>query len=365
MSISASASLRPIRLELGDPGLAPPDAARAAAAQAVLKGEAVVRYAPPQGLRALRARVAERVSARYGLPADESWVVVSAGASVALAAAIGAMTEPGGEILCPDPGYPAYSRLVGLLGRRLKHYTGDRADPARALEDALSESTRLVVWNSPSNPLGHVAPPEAVERVAAIARERAIALVSDEVYEDLVFEGEHVSPTPVAGSLAVSLYSFSKSFSLAGWRVGCAVAPPELAAEIERAHWTLAMSASSIAQHAAVGALAAPEAYLAERLEMLRSLRDEAGSLLESRGLEHERPAGAHFFWLPIGATGLSSLQFVERCRAEVAVSLAPGPAFGPAGEGFVRFSFGSPREDVLEGARRVGELYAGLVGDR
>jgi aspartate aminotransferase len=331
----------------------------------VLKGEPILRYAPPPGLRALRARVAERVRTRYDLPADESWVVVTAGASVALGAVIGATTEPGDEVLCPDPGFPAFRGLVQLFGRRLTHYPSAGADPAQDVADALSGSTRLVIWNSPSNPLGRVAPSKAVQRVAALARERGVALLSDEVYEDLVFEGEHTSPTPHAGPAAVSVYSFSKSFLLSGWRVGCAVAAPDLAAKIVRAHWTLAMSASSVAQHAAIGALGDSEAYLADRLEALRELRDEADALLRDRGLAHELPAGAHFFWLPIGETGLSSLEFVERCRTELAVSLAPGTAFGPSGEGFVRFSFGSPREEVLEGARRVGEWYARLAGDR
>jgi aspartate aminotransferase len=356
---------RPIALELGMPGLAPPEEVRAAVARVLLDGASATLYAPPPGDLALRRRLA-RHRAERGLPeVDPDAIVVTHGASGALAAVLLAATEPGDEVLSPDPGFPAFASLVRRFGRRLVTYdAGAPGGTLAALEEALSPQTRLVIWNSPSNPLGRVASEAECAQVAELAAARGFTLLSDEVYEDLVFEPPRSTPLAYdEAERCVSVHSFSKSFSMPGWRVGYLVAPPELGHEAARAHWSLNMSVGAAAQAAAAGALAAAPAYRSGLLEAMRERCARVCSLLEHAGVPHERPAGGLFVWVDVRATGLESDRFAAECARRARVQLSAGPLFGPRGEGFVRISFGGAEDDVLEGVRRCCAVYGRLAG--
>jgi aspartate/methionine/tyrosine aminotransferase len=364
-AVASTSTLRPIALELGMPGLPPPEEVRAAVARVVLDGASTGVYAPPSGDAALRRRIAGHRAER-GLPEVEpDGVVVTHGASGALSALLLAATEPGGEVVVPDPGFPAFGSLVRRFGRRLVTYdAGAAGSAAAALEEALSPRTRLAIWNSPSNPLGRVASEAECAHVAELAATRGFTLLSDEVYEDLVFDPPHSTPLAYdEAGRCVSVHSFSKSFSMPGWRVGYLVAPRELAQEAARAHWSLNMSVAAAAQAAAAGALVAAPEYRSRLLEAMRGRCVRVCSLLEQAGVPHERPAGGLFVWLDVRATGLTSDRFAAECARRAKVRLNPGPVFGARGEGFVRISFGGPEDDVLEGVRRCCELYGRLVG--
>jgi aspartate aminotransferase len=347
------------------PGLAPPEEVRAAVARVLLDGAGATVYASPPGDLALRRRLAHDRAER-GLPeVDPDAIVVTHGASGALAAVLLAATEPGDEVASPDPGFPAFASLVRRFGRRLVTYdAGAPGSVVAALEEALSPQTRLVIWNSPSNPLGRVASEAECSQVAELAAAHGFTLLNDEVYEDLVFEPPHSTPLAHDGArCCVSVHSFSKSFSMPGWRVGYLVAPPELAHEAARAHWSLNMSVGAAAQAAAAGALAAAPAYRSRLLEAMRERCARVCSLLEHAGVPHEPPAGGLFVWVGVHATGLTSDRFAAECARRARVRLSPGPIFGPRGEGFVRISFGGPEDDVLEGVRRCCAVYGRLVG--
>src|SRR5215831_15861345 len=308
----------PIDLELGHPGHAPPASARAAVAQ-VLAEARPLPYGPPAGLPRLRRALARRTAGTAGLACDADWVVVTAGASAALAAAIIAGSDDGAEVLCPDPGYAPFARLVRRLGRIAVHYpaaAGLDAD-LPGLEPTITPRCAALIWNSPSNPRVEVAPPAAARRVAELARERGLTLISDEVYCDLAYDLTHVSPAAWAGDRYVGVYSLSKSHGMAGWRVGWLVSPPPLAAAAAQAHWTLAMSASTLGQAAALGAVAAPESYLEDVRAALRTRRDAVLGLLAEAGVPHVRPQGGFFVWLDVRPTGRSSAEFCAACREE------------------------------------------------
>lgn len=350
-----------IDLSLGHPGYPPPVSALAAVTRLLAAGGPSP-YGSPQGLARLRATLAGGVAARYGLTCDESWVVVSCGASAGLAAAILALTAPGDGVLVPDPGYPAYAGLVRGLGRILHSYPavldGGTLDPA-SIEASIRSDDRLLIWNSPSNPLGTVAGGALTEAIAELAQRHRLGLASDEVYEDLVYDDAvHVSPARWALDRTVTVHSFSKSYGMAGWRIGYVVAPPDLARRLAKAHWSLAMSVSTVGQQAALGALLAPASYLTEVRAALRTVRDRLCDRLTAHGLPHRRPDGAFFVWLDIRSTGLSSADFVTQCLERTSVALTPGTAFGPAGEGFARLSFGSTDPRLDEGADRLGQFY-------
>jgi len=317
-------------------------------------------YAPGPGLTRLRGALAQRVTAASGLACDAEWVVVTAGASAALAAAILAGSAEGAEVLCPDPGYAPFAQLTRRLARVPVHYPASvgRGNDLAALEAAITPRSSALIWNSPSNPAGDVATPEAARLVAELARDRGLTLISDEVYCDLAYDRPHVSPGRWAGERYFGVYSFSKSHGMAGWRVGWLVAPPELAAEASKAHWALSMSVSTLGQAAAMGALAAPDSYLEGVRDALRARRDAVHDQLTAAGMPAARPQGGFFFWLDVRGTGRSGAAFCDGCREEAGVALTPGHVFGPASEGFARLSFGGPENQVLEGARRVAACY-------
>jgi len=351
-----------INLDLGDPGYSPPESAKAAVARALVRHSGPWRYGPPAGLPALRRQVAERAAAAHGLDVDPSWVVVTAGASLALAAVIAATTKPGEGVLCPDPGYPAFAALTGRLGRRVVWYPAmglrGHTDP-RAVERCITPGSRLLIWNSPSNPVGTLATAETAATVADIARRHHLALASDEVYADLCYDGTHVSPLACGGERCCAIVSFSKSYALAGFRVGVVVARPALAAAICAAHWSLGMSASVLGQHAALGALAAPDSYLADLRATLRRRRDELAALFRSVQIPHELPRSGLFFWLDVGAAGQDGDGFARRLAADAGVLISGGAIYGPAGARFVRVSFGGPEDEVRRGAKLLADCFA------
>jgi len=352
---------RTYAMDLGDPGFAAPPAALAAARAALAEAPPVFPYGERGGLPALREAIARHRTER-GDPTSPDAVTVTTGASGGLAATILATTAPGDDVLCPDPGYPLFAQLVLSMGRGLVRYpaldAAGRPD-AGLVADRLTPSTRLVIWNQPSNPLGTVADAGANRALAALAAERGLAVLSDEAYEDLVLDGPALAPPRGPG--VFSVHSFSKSFGLAGWRVGYVVAPEGDAAAVARSHWFVAMTVSWIGQRAALGALEAPRGYHDQVRAELRQGRDRALAALSRVGVPHAVPAAGMFAWLDVTPTGRDGDAFVRACARSVGVLLAPGAPFGPAGEGRVRLNFSGPAHDVEMGAGRVALCYAAL----
>ncbi|MHB8467540.1 MAG: pyridoxal phosphate-dependent aminotransferase [Acidimicrobiales bacterium] len=357
----------PIRLDLGHPGWGPPHSARAAIARAAAEVPCA-NYSPPEGLHTLRRLLAERHSGPLDAPLDPASVTITSGASTALAACIAALTDAAETVLCPDPGYPAFAAVAHAMGRRVALY-----DAARLLVDgdvesfrrSITSATRLVIWNSPANPLGAVAARDVTRSVADIVANTGAWLLSDEVYEDIVFSGYHTSPMRDRPDQAVALHSMSKNYGLAGWRVGYVIGPPSVLPAVTRAHWTLAMSASGIAQRAAVAALRVHPDYPASQLDDLRDRRDIAHQNLVAGGARVACPAGAFFLWVDVRPTELDGREFAVACDAECGVHVLDGGAFGPRGRRYVRLTFSGDHADVSEGSRRVGELFGRLSGHR
>lgn len=348
MSVPAAPALRPISLELGYPGLAPPPEAIARAARSLARSAEGSGYPPPEGLATLRRAIA----AAAGV--EPEWVTVTHGASAALTAAIVALTEPGEVVLCPDPGFPAFAAAAAATGRRVRRY--DAAAPERVDKEVaagLARGAGLVVLNSPSNPLGTALPALVVARVRALAAEHGTAVVADEVYVELVYDGELARVAPREGERLVAVRSFSKSYGLPSFRVGYALAPPALARELARAHWRLNMSVSEIGQEAALGALGNAD-YLPWLRAELRARRDHVCDLLATAGVPHRLPEAGLFLWIEVG----DGERFAAACRREYALALSPGSAFGQSGAAYVRLSFGGPEADAIEGACRLARAF-------
>lgn len=352
-----------IRLEIGDPDFPTPRHIVDAAAQAARDG--FTHYGPSMGLASLRELIAGKLSARNRFECGPDEVVVTTGACGGLYACLLALLDPGDELLVPDPGWTtmipmALAAGVTPVGYELDRSRGFALDPA-AVEARIGPRTRAIVVNSPSNPTGAVAGRDALAAVLELAGRHGLWLISDECYEELVFDGEHVSPAALGErQRVISVFSFSKSYAMTGWRVGYAAAPPAVARLIAKAQEPLVSSASTISQKAAEAALLGPQECVAEMRAAYRRRRDGALAQLDAAGVDHVRPGGAFYLMVDVSASGESAEEFARRLLVEHGVAVVPGDAFGSLGADMVRVSLAAA-DDLIE--RGLDGLTAALRG--
>ena len=354
-----------IRLEIGDPDFPTPPHIVEAAAEAARAGH--THYAPSIGLTSLRELIAEKVTIRNGLPCRPTQVVVSTGACGALHAILLALLDPGDELLVPDPGWTTYIPMAHAAGvvpvsYPLRRASGFALDPD-AIARRIGPQTRAIVVNSPANPTGNVATRDVLAEVLELTRSRGLWLISDECYEDLVFEGEHVSPSSLGPSdNVVSVFSFSKSYAMTGWRIGYAVAPENIAPLLAKAQEPVVSSASTISQKAAEAALLGPQDIIVTMRNAYRNRRDAALALLDEAGVGYVKPQGAFYLMVDIAAAGLSATEFARSLLVDGHVAVVPGDAFGAGGSEFVRVSLAAADESIAQG---LSQLADAVTADR
>ena len=347
-----------IHLEVGEPDFPTPEHVIEAVYEAARAGR--TRYAPNAGVPELREALADKVTRRNGYGARPDQVVVTQGGIQALYLVLRALLEPGDEVLLPDPAWPNFRMIAHLLGARVLSYPlvaeGDFLPRLEDLERLVTPRTRAILVNSPSNPLGTVLPRELVETLLAFARRRGLWFISDEVYDEVVFDDVFVS----AGSLAdpsdrlVSIYSFSKVYAMTGWRVGYLVAPPEMAKLLTGMQEPIISCVNTPAQMGALAAVSGPQDIVREMREAYRARRDELLGILGRGGLPSSQPSGAFYVWTDVSEASVPAMDFARALIEREHVAVAPGSAFGELGEGYVRLSLASSREDLLDGASRL-----------
>jgi aspartate aminotransferase/aminotransferase len=346
-----------IHLEAGEPEPTTPEHIIEAAATAARAG--FTKYTSSAGLPSLREALARKVRERNGLPAGPEQIVVTAGSVFALAAAMLATVDPDDEVLVPDPGWPNYTSLLQLIGARVVPYPLRRdrgyVPDLAALAGLVTARTKLMLLNTPGNPTGGVFARDTVERLMEFANAHDLYVISDEVYEDFVFDGEHV---PAASydhdGRVITIFSFSKSYAMTGWRVGYAVADAEIAALMGRLAEPFVSCPPSVAQKAAEAALAGPQEPVARMRDQLREHRDLVVELLGPAGLLTAVPRGAFYALVDLSALGGDSSKLAEQLLDEEAVATAPGETFGAEAAGTVRISFATERARLQEGCRRI-----------
>ena len=348
-----------IGLHVGEPSFSSPAHVIEAARASYAAGD--THYVPNAGVDELRGAIAQKVTAHNGFATDPRQVVVSAGGAQALHNAFSLTLSAGDEVLIPDPGWPNYAMAVQLLQAvpvryPLRPEKGFRPDPAE-LEDLVTERTRVIVVNTPSNPLGTVLPASDVEALVRFAEERDLWLLSDECYDALTFGPEHVSPGRFdRDGRVLSAFSFSKTYAMTGLRVGYLVTTGEVAVQAAKLQEPMIACVNAPAQAAALAALRGPQEAVGRMRDAYRERRDRAVDQLDEQGMGFLRPDGAFYLWVDVR----------DRCRGDVAswsmellrqqhVAVAPGTTFGPLGEGWVRLSLATATDDLLEGIRRMG----------
>jgi aspartate aminotransferase len=347
-----------IHLEVGEPDFPTPEHVVEAAHEAARMGR--TRYAPNAGLPELREALADKVAWRNGYEARPDQVVVTQGGIQALYLVLRALLEPGDEVLLPDPAWPNYRMIAHLLGARVLSYPlvaeGGFLPRLEDLEGLVTPRTRAILVNSPSNPLGTVVHRELMEALVAFARRRGLWFISDEVYDEVVFDDVFVSAGSVAdpGDRLVSVYSFSKVYAMTGWRVGYLVAPPDMAKLLTGMQEPIISCVNTPAQMAALAAVTGPQDIVRKMRDAYRARRDELLDILDRGGLPSSQPSGAFYVWADVSEASQPSMDFARSLIEREHVAVAPGSAFGELGEGYVRLSLASSRENLLDGASRL-----------
>ena len=357
-----------VNLGQGFPDTDGPAEVARVAADAVLSGLGN-QYPPGSGIPELRTAIAAHQKRFYSLDVDpDTEVLVTAGATEAVAASMLALLEPGDEVIAFEPYYDSYAACIAMAGARRVPVTL-RAPLFRpdldALRDAITSRTRLILLNTPHNPTGMVATAEELAVISELAIRHDLLVVTDEVYEHLVFEGAHIPIATLPGmrERTVTISSGAKTFSFTGWKIGWVTAAPELVTAVRTAKQFLTFVNGGPFQYAIAAGLALPDAYYADVAGSLRRKRDLLAVGLRSAGFQVFVPQGTYFITTDIAALGESDgLEFCRSLPLRCGVVAVPNVVFyddRDAGRTQVRFAF-CKRDDVLaEAAERLGRLRA------
>lgn len=352
-----------INLGSGTPDFKPPqfiiDAMKASLDQGKLQ------YTKWTGMPAVRQAIADKLSRENGLEVDpDTELLVTAGAQEALMSVLMTLLDPGDEMLIADPHYGVYSRAAKIAGGTLipvptqieTNFTPNRAD----FEAALTPRTKGIILVSPSNPTGTVLARETLESMVALANERDLVLISDEIYEHYVFGGHtHTSLATLEGARerTITINSLSKGYALTGIRIGYVVAPAEYIQAMLPIHHAMTICAPVTAQHGAVAALGRGRDWFAPILSEYDRRRTVWIRALDEMDLPYAEPQGAYYVFVDIRPTGLDAQTFVRRARDEAKLTLGTGG--GGAGEGFLRGSLMQASPFLEEGLERLGSFVS------
>jgi aminotransferase len=348
-----------ISLGIGEPDFNAPAAVARAGAEALAKGD--VHYTSNSGTIELRRAIADHVDGLYGVRYDpETEILVTVGVSEALYLALTAILDPGDEVIVPEPCFVSYASGVTLTGGvpvSVPTTVDERFQvTAEVLRAAITPRTKALLIGYPNNPTGAVLSRERMAEIAALAEEHDLLVLSDEIYDRLVYGVKHTcfSSLPGTRKRAIVLQGFSKAYAMTGFRVGYALAPAPLLAAMRKVHQYMIMSAPTIAQHAALaGLLQAEEAVQAMVAEYDRRRRLIVGGLNQI-GLSCFEPQGAFYAFPATEVTGMDDNTFAETLLQEQRVAVVPGSAFGESGRGFVRCSYATAYEQIEEALERM-----------
>lgn len=351
--IFESAGPGAINMGLGEPDFHTPDHVKAAAVRAI--DEDFTGYTSNMGIPELRQAIADKFKRDNGLEFSTGEVIVTSGASEALYVALQALCNAGDEVLVADPGFVSYSALTAITGAKpVPVALGEslRYDP-ETLKDYITPATKAIVMNSPANPTGAVQTKAEVKAIAEIAADKGVAVISDEVYEHFIYEGEHASPAKYSDNV-ITINAVSKTYSMTGWRLGYIAARPEYTEQMLKVHQYVQACACSISQKAALAALTGPQECVGVMREEFRKRRDYLLDALRGFGFTCATPKGA-FYAFPY--VGEDAEKYVMDLLKAGVIS-APGSAFGKRGKGYMRFSYATSMDNIKKAVGIMGGVF-------
>ena len=349
-----------IVLSIGEPGFPTPPHILDAARATLDRDE--TGYTPNAGIAPLRLAFARHAEKLSGTEIAADRVFVTSGAQQGLHLAMSLLLDAGDEILVPNPGYPTFAMTAKLLHAvpvEYPLYPEHGFQPRiEDLEALLTPRTRVLLLNSPSNPLGAVFSPGLTEQLVDLARRHDLWIISDECYEAFTFDVPHVSPLAFdgdGGDRVITSLTLSKTYGLTGLRIGALVLPSGLEPVLSTVMESIVSCVASPSQYAALAALTGPQDYVSTAAAHYRGNRDAACAVLEEKGIPYLPAQGAFYLWADVShATQGSVRDWAVGFLAGQGVAVAPGTAFGSIGEGWIRIALCGDREELLEGVRRL-----------
>ncbi|HKZ44432.1 MAG TPA: pyridoxal phosphate-dependent aminotransferase [Anaerolineales bacterium] len=354
-----------ISLGIGEPDFTTPKPILEAGIRSLQHGE--THYTSNAGKMELRQAIADNLKRLYGAEYDASnQIIATVGVSEALYLALTAVLNPGDEVIIPTPCFVSYQAEVLLAGgvpvEIPSRFEDDfQLDPKR-IEKAITARTKVIFIGYPNNPTGAVASRDVLLEVARIAEKNQLLVISDEIYDRLVYDFKHVcfpTLTEYARENTLLLGGFSKDYAMTGWRIGYAAGPAELIRGLVRIHQYTIMSAPTIAQDAAIEAVRNGEEFVLEMVAEYDRRRRLIVHGLNQLGLTTFEPKGAFYAFPNIAASGMDDEIFAEKLLQEEHVAVVPGNAFGAGGDGFVRCSYATAYEKIEEALRRMERFMA------
>ena len=342
-----------VHLEIGEPDFETPNHIKEAAKKAL--DDNYTHYVPSPGLMEVREVIAEHQSEVHSKIISPENVVFTPGAKPIMFFTIMALIEAGDEVIYPNPGFPIYESMINYVGGKpipmeLKEEKGFNAD-VDLIEKSITSKTKLIIINSPNNPCGSVMDADDIRRVADLAYKNNIAILTDEVYKDLYFEGGHNSVFDFDDmeKQTVILDGFSKSYAMTGWRLGYGIFPDELVEPISRLVTNSVSCTSAFSQKAAAAAILGPQDSVKM---MLKEFQERAKIVVDGfndiKGISCIKPKGAFYAFPNIKETGFKSQELSDELLNQ-GVAVLPGTSFGRFGEGYLRISFANSRENLKE----------------
>jgi aspartate aminotransferase len=330
-----------INLGLGQPDFDTPEHIKAAAIKAINEG--FTGYTIGSGIPELREALSLKFKEENGFSVSPQEIIVTSGASEALAIALAALLNPGDEVLISNPGFVSYNALTEILNGRAVSVplAEDLTMKPEAVLEKITQKTRAIVLNSPSNPTGAVSSREDIKALAEIAEDHNITILSDEVYEYFIYEGEHVSPASYSDNV-ITVNATSKSYAMTGWRLGYVAARAEYIGQMLKVHQYIQACANSVAQKAAYAAVTGPKDSVNAMKEEFRKRRDVLVKGLNELGMECALPKGAFYAFPKVSDSADVASKLISN-----GVIVVPGTAFGSEGEGYIRISYAASMKDI------------------
>lgn len=355
-----------ISLGVGEPDFVTPWHIREAAIYALERGR--TSYTSNLGLPKLRNAIAASLEKHFRVSYNpKNQILIAVGVSEAMDIAFRAIIDPGDEVLYHEPCYVSYSPGIALAHGVAVPVSCSAANgfavTAEAIEKKITARSKALVLNFPTNPTGGTMTRSELEKIAAVVRRHNLLVITDEIYSELTFEGEHVSIASLPGMIerTIFLHGFSKAYAMTGFRIGYACGPVEIIEAMMRIHQYSMLCASIISQEAALEAIEHGEPDTAEMREQYRVRRNFIVNALNEMGLACHLPRGSFYAFPCIQSTGLSSRDFALRLLEEEKVACVPGGAFGPSGEGYLRCCFATSLDRIQEAVERMDRFVGRL----
>lgn len=353
-----------INLSVGEPDFDTPKYIIEAAIDAMKEG--YTHYTPNAGLKEFREAVAQKVKRENKIDANpETEVMATVGAMGGLSLAILTVVDPGDDVLIPDPGFPSYRAQVVLAGGRPVPYKlleeNDFLIDADEIKKLITEKTKAIIINTPSNPTGTVLNEKSLKAISEIAIENDLVVISDEAYEAIIYDGlKHISiaSLPDMKEHTISIFTLSKTYAMTGWRIGFAVADENIISQMTKLQEHISAHPSSISQKAAVAALRGGNDCIKKMIAEYNERRELLlEGLLEIPGFKCKKPQGAFYVFPNIKSFGISSEEFSMQLLEKAKVVVVPGTAFGEHGEGYVRISYATSKEKLINALSRIKSM--------